>query len=47
MTNAEFNELFRKQTEHFAVRSLKFLSELPFNVAQKSCLTSLENLQHL
>lgn len=35
MTNAEFNELFRKRTKHFAVRALKFLSELPFNVATK------------
>lgn len=35
MTNAEFNELFRKRTKGFAVRTLNFLSEVPFNTATK------------
>ncbi len=35
MTNAEFNELFRKRTKDFAVRVLRFLSAVPFNIATK------------
>ena len=29
MTNAEFNEIFRKRTLDFAVRTIKFLDTLP------------------
>ena len=29
MTNAEFNEMFRKRTLAFAVRTIKFLETLP------------------
>lgn len=35
MTNAEFNELFRNRTKEFAVRTLKFISAVPFNTATK------------
>ncbi|OQY95901.1 MAG: hypothetical protein B6D37_03865 [Sphingobacteriales bacterium UTBCD1] len=35
MTNAEFNEMFRKRTKDFGVRVLKFLSTIPFNTATK------------
>lgn len=35
MTNAEFNESFRQRTKAFAVRSLKFLSVIPFNTVTK------------
>lgn len=35
ITNAEFNEQFRKRTKDFAVRVLKFLSTVPFNIATK------------
>ncbi len=35
MTNAEFNELFRKRTKDFGVRVLNFLSAVPFNTATK------------
>ena len=35
MTNAEFNELFRKRTKDFAVRVLKFLSAIPYNACTK------------
>ena len=31
MTNAEFNEMFRKRTLDFAVRALKFLNTLPLS----------------
>ena len=35
MTNAEFNEQFRRRTQQFAVRSLKFIESIPFNTATK------------
>lgn len=35
MTNAEFNELFRKRTMNFAVRTLRFLDTIPFNTCTK------------
>ena len=35
MTNAEFNEQFRRRTQQFAVRTLKFIESLPFNTATR------------
>lgn len=35
MTNAEFNEMFRNRTKDFAVRILKFLAKIPYNVSTK------------
>ena len=35
MTNEEFNEGFRKRTQGFAVRVLKFLGIVPFNSATR------------
>jgi four helix bundle protein len=35
MTNAEFNEIFRKRTKAFAVRVLKFLADVPYNTGTK------------
>ena len=35
MTNAEFNEQFRRRTQQFAVRTLKFIESIPFNTATK------------
>lgn len=35
MTNAEFNEIFRKRTKDFAVRILKFLEDIPYNACTK------------
>lgn len=35
MTNAEFNEQFRKRTQQFAVRSLRFIESVPFSTATK------------
>lgn len=35
MTNAEFNEQFRRRTQQFAVRALKFIESIPFNTATK------------
>ena len=35
MTNEEFNEIFRKRTQDFAVRVLKFLGTVPFNTATR------------
>jgi four helix bundle protein len=35
MTNAEFNEQFRKRTKDFAIRVLRFIATLPFNTATK------------
>lgn len=32
MTNAEFNEAFRKRTKAFAVRILKFVSVVQFKL---------------
>ena len=31
MTNAEFNELFRKRTQKFAVAIIKFIEKIPYN----------------
>ena len=35
MTNAEFNEQFRRRTQQFAVRTLQFIGSVPFNTATK------------
>jgi len=35
MTNAEFNEQFRKRTKEFSVWVLQFISAVPFNTATK------------
>lgn len=35
MTNAEFNEIFRKRTKTFAVRVLQFLATVPYNTGTK------------
>ncbi len=35
MTNAEFNEQFRRRTQQFAVRTLQFIGSVPFYTATK------------
>ena len=35
MTNEEFNTLFRERTKKYAVRTLKFIDDLPFSTATK------------
>ena len=35
MTNAEFNEVFRKRTKDFAVKVLLFLTTVPYNTSTR------------
>ncbi len=35
MTNEEFNTLFRERTKKYAVRTLKFIDDLPISTATK------------
>jgi four helix bundle protein len=35
MTNEEFNEIFRKRTMEFAVRTIKYIESVPFNSATR------------